>query len=149
MTNSATSSPASRPASGTEFPELRPGALIEAVPTGVRADGTPITSPIRRRLDRAPWGFDGTSIVISDGRQIDAVHADSVRVIEQAAEPVAIAHPMDLDPFALTGADDCDGSKNCPATDHTHGCYAETDADQDHYENEMWAAADYARDASK
>jgi hypothetical protein len=108
----------SRPASGTEFPELRPGALVEAVPTGIKADGTPITKPIRRRLDRAPWGFDGTSIVISDGRQIDAVHADSVRIVEQAAEPVAIAHPMDLDPFAgIDGAHGDEGDEFVPMSD--------------------------------
>lgn len=89
----------SRPASGTDITELKPGTLVEAVPTGVRADGSPITSPIRRRLDRAPWGFDGTSIVISDGRQVDAVHADSVRVIEQPEQRVCVTceQPIVLD----------------------------------------------------
>jgi hypothetical protein len=52
------------------------------------------------------------------------VHASNDPQVEHPARP-RLAHPMDADPFALTGADDCDGSKTCPATEHVHGCYAE------------------------
>lgn len=73
--------------------DLAPGTLIEAVPSGTKADGTPITRPIRQRLDRDPWGYDAVrgTYVVSDGTGAVVVVADSVRVIEPVeAEPVMV-----------------------------------------------------------
>ena len=91
--------------------DLKPGMLIEAVPTGISADGSPITRPIRRRLDRAPWPSNPGGIVISDGTGVDAVNADSIRIITlpcaTAGDPVC---PM-------TGTTNCSGADatQCPA----------------------------------
>lgn len=63
--------------------DLVPGALVEAVPSGNQSDGSPITRPVRLRLDSAPWGYEPTrgTYVISDGTSPVVVVASSVRVV--------------------------------------------------------------------
>jgi hypothetical protein len=58
------------------------------------------------------------------GNQTRYIHAVTSFATDHPAEP-KLAHPMDVDPFALTGADDCDGSPTCPADTHVDGCFSQ------------------------
>lgn len=69
--------------SGTA-PDLQPGDLVEGAIAGSAA-GT----VLRRRLDREPWsggiGSDGRErTVVSDGRGVDSLYTDTIRIIERA-----------------------------------------------------------------
>ncbi|MFF5668848.1 hypothetical protein ACFY8S_01710 [Streptomyces hygroscopicus] len=70
--------------SGTAALNLQPGDLIEGV-----AAGSTHGSVLRRRLDRKPWshgiGSDGReSTVVSDGKGVDSLYTDTIRIIERA-----------------------------------------------------------------
>lgn len=76
--------------------EIAAGALVEGVVAGS-------THPRRMqvRVDRQPWG-DDRSTILSDGRGVDAVYTDSLRVIEQP-EPVHIIDRVDASVRAAAG----------------------------------------------
>ena len=48
---------------------IKPGTRVEAVISGVNADGTPITRKTCITVDRTPW-YAGASVVLSDGQGV-------------------------------------------------------------------------------
>jgi hypothetical protein len=58
---------------------LKPGMLIEAE---IAIVGKP-NRTIRVRIDRTPWPSGERSTILSDGRSVDSVLTDTIRVIPQ------------------------------------------------------------------
>lgn len=76
---------------------LKPGMLIEAE---VAIVGKP-NRTIRVRIDRTPWAMDGRSTILSDGRSVDSVLTDTIRVVpedDDSADRCRAAHPDDSTP---------------------------------------------------
>ncbi|WP_086859818.1 hypothetical protein [Streptomyces milbemycinicus] len=68
----------------TDELNIQPGDLVEGAVAGSTA-GT----VLRRRVDRKPWshgiGSDGRErTVVSDGRGVDSLYTDTIRIIERA-----------------------------------------------------------------
>lgn len=66
-------------------PHIRPGDLVEGV-----ASGSTHGTKLQVRVDREPWsgGIDSNgraSTVLSDGRSVDMVYTDTIRIVEHAA----------------------------------------------------------------
>lgn len=54
------------------------GVTVTALLPGTLPGGRQVTHPISRRLAVPPYGFNGTTVVLNDGRQVDSVLADSI-----------------------------------------------------------------------
>lgn len=57
------------------------------------------------------------------GWTVEVIHRDVDKPVLNRS--VKITHPMDTDPFAGTGAYDCDGTETCASDTHDAGCFSQ------------------------